>query len=427
MKHILLTVALFYALSSQAQTGVWSGFIEIQGKKITMVFHLDDDDCTFDVPTQGAKGIPAKLTRTADGIFVEVPAIRASFIGKQDGNTIPGEFSQHGTKFPMTLTQGNEEIKRPQTPEAPYPYSTEEVSFSNGTAVLCGTLTLPEGSNEETPVVLMVTGSGLQDRNSTICGHQPFLVIADAVARQGIATLRYDDRGFGRSTGDVQNATTLDFKNDALAGIQFLRNRFRKVGLLGHSEGGTIALMIAGERKVDFAISLAGGVVSGKEILIDQNRKTLLASGIPQTAVNEYCKALECGFSIIADGKEPSDIPEQHISQPALKANFTKAMQAAATPYLRYFLNLAGQDFLNDIKCPVLAINGTKDIQVDSKMNLSVLRTSLKPSKVTIIEKEGLNHLFQHATTGMASEYGTIEETFAPEVISDMISWMKSL
>lgn len=427
MKRILLPLAFLATLSSHAQTGAWSGSITVQGMKLNMVFHLSADACTLDVPAQGAKGIPAKMTKTSEGITIDIPAIRGSFKGKHDGSSIQGEFSQHGMSFPLTLTQGEAEIKRPQTPVAPFPYTSEEVSFSNGAAVLSGTLTLPEDYSEKTPVLVMVTGSGPQDRNSTILAHQPFLIIADAFARQGIATLRYDDRGVGRSTGDLKNATTLDFKNDALAAVTLLRKRFKKVGVLGHSEGGTIALMISGEKKADFAISLAGAVVSGKEILVEQNRKMLLASGIAEKEVDEYCKALDCGFSLLAEGKELSSIPEQTISNAALKANFTKAMQASSTPYLRYFLKLAGCDFLKGIKCPVLALNGTKDFQVDAKQNLGALRNALSSKKSKIIEKEGLNHLFQHANTGMASEYGTIEETIAPEVLTDMIQWIKTL
>ncbi|MDE6522388.1 MAG: lysophospholipase, partial [Muribaculaceae bacterium] len=266
MKKILLVILniLSGILLSYSQSGIWSGDLEVQGIKMPIVFHLDDDNPSMDSPSQGVKGIPIQITREAPvGISVNIPVIGASFKGVSVGDKILGKFTQSGMTFPLTLLPGEIIAKRPQTPKPPYPYSKEEVSFSNGDAVLKGTLTLPEGFNKDTPVVIMVTGSGLQNRDEEIFDHKPFAVIADALARNGVASLRYDDRGFGESTGDAVNCTTEDHVNDALAGIDLLRQRFNKVGVLGHSEGGTISFMLGADNKVDFIVSLAGMIVSG--------------------------------------------------------------------------------------------------------------------------------------------------------------------
>ena len=212
---VLLFLFGFLSCRAQVQAGAWSGAIEIQGTSLMLVFNISDDACTLDVPDQGAKGIPAMASMTALGaLHVEVPAIGASFEGFLLGKKIVGTFTQRGSTFPLTLAPGVPQRNRPQTPKPPFPYVTEEVSFSNGDAVLKGTLVLPEGVNRQTQVLLMVTGSGWQDRDETLYEHKPFAVIADYLARQGIATLRYDDRGFGESTGDIVNCTTEDLKND---------------------------------------------------------------------------------------------------------------------------------------------------------------------------------------------------------------------
>lgn len=437
----LLSLAAFAA---NAQTGAWSGSISVQGMKIQMVFHLDDGNATLDVPTQGAKDIPATLTRNDDGsIAVEVPSIGASYKGKLKDGAVEGMFMQHGYPFAMKLTQGEQQAARPQAPVPPFPYSTEEVTFCNGDATLSGTLTLPEGCDKNTPVAIMITGSGLQDRNSTMFAHQPFLVIADALARHGIATLRYDDRGFAKSTGDLINVTTQDLKNDALAGITLLRKRFKKVGVIGHSEGGTIAMMLAAERKADFIVSLAGAVLSGKDVLLAQNRTMLAAMNLPQKTIDEYCKALDKGFTALSDGKTLEEATNEaaggkaaiggNVSDPTLNANLKAAMQQMATPYGRYFLKLAGADYLDRISCPVLAINGTLDRQVDCKTNLEALRKGLNKNgkkhsnKNKIVEEDALNHLFQHCKTGAVTEYADIEETFSPDALNEIIAWIDNL
>lgn len=425
-KLILVLIFCLATIATKAQggdvKGAWSGKLNVYGTELTLVFHLDSVNCTLDSPDQGIKGVPAKLEHTATGIKVTVASINASYEGVNMGESIMGTFKQHGQSFPLTLKPGTVKRNRPQTPVGPYPYQTQEVSFSNGSAVLKGTLVLPESHTKNTPVLLMVTGSGLQNRDEEIFEHKPFAVIADALARQGIATLRYDDRGFGGSTGDLVNVTTEDLKNDALAGVELLRKQFKRVGILGHSEGGSIGLMLAAEGKVDFVVSLAGGVVSFEKTLLDQNRWTLQQAGYSQDVTDRYCTALESLFDELKAGGNPE--PTNHGLPAELEQNLQIAKAQSSTPYMRYFLGLDLTDRLGRITCPVLALNGTKDRQVNGEENLNALRNGLAGQKeIRVIE--GVNHLFQHCNTGNPSEYKDIEETFAPEALEIIVTWMK--
>lgn len=425
-KLILVLIFCLATIATKAQggdvKGAWTGKLNVYGTELTLVFHLDSVNCTLDSPDQGIKGVPAKLEHTATGIKVTVASINASYEGVNMGESIMGTFKQHGQSFPLTLKPGTVKRNRPQTPVGPYPYQTQEVSFSNGSAVLKGTLVLPENHTQNTPVLLMVTGSGLQNRDEEIFEHKPFAVISDALARQGIATLRYDDRGFGESTGDLVNVTTEDLKNDALAGVELLRKQFKRVGILGHSEGGTIGLMLAAEGKVDFVVSLAGGVVSFEKTLLDQNRWTLQQAGYSQDVTDRYCTALESLFDELKAGGNPE--PTNHGLPAELEQNLQIAKAQSSTPYMRYFLGLDLTDRLGRITCPVLALNGTKDRQVNAEENLNALRNGLAGQKeIRVIE--GVNHLFQHCNTGNPSEYKDIEETFAPEALEIIVTWMK--
>ena len=428
-KYIFSAILLFsIALFSHAQTGTWSGKLDVQGTKISLVFHLDEENPTMDSPDQGAKGIPIQVTRGEMGnITIKIPSIGATYEGQWLVKQIVGTFKQWGSSLPMTLTPGVEKLNRPQTPVGPFPYATEEVSFSNGDAVLKGTLVLPEGCSRKTPVLIMVTGSGLQNRDEEIYEHKPFAVIADALARAGIATLRYDDRGFGESTGDLVNCTTEDLKNDALAGVGLLRERFDNVGVIGHSEGGTIALMLAAEKKADFIVSLAGMVVSGAETLLWQNRVSFAAAGISAESVDAYCKALSDVFDASIAGK-PIPSAAQYELPAALTQNLSAVTMQLQSPYLKYFVALDIRPLLGNVTCPVLALNGTRDMQVDAESNLGALRSGLRGNPFNkIAAVEGVNHMFQHCQTGMTTEYRDIEETFAPEVLEMLVKWLSKL
>ena len=430
-KLILFSLISLFSIGIKAQDsglkGAWTGKLNVYGNELTLVFHFNGEDCTLDSPDQGVKGVPAKLERTVTGIKVAVPSINASYEGVNMGESIMGTFKQHGQSFPLTIKPGLLKRNRPQTPAMPYPYQTQEVSFNNGDAILKGTLVIPENASRQTPVLLMVTGSGLQNRDEEIFEHKPFAVIADALARAGIATLRYDDRGFGESTGDVVNCTTEDLKNDAFAGVQLLRSRFDKVGVIGHSEGGTIALMLAAEKKVDFIVSLAGMAVSGKETLLWQNRLALAAANIPSETIDLYCKALDEVFDASISGTAMPSTTQYNLPT-SLAQNLAVVTKQLQTPYMKQFLTLDSRPLLGNITCPVLALNGTKDTQVEPESNLGALRSGLQKNAKNKLEAiEGVNHLFQHCKTGMATEYGNIEETIAPEVLEKMVYWLSYL
>ena len=410
-----------------AQSGSWKGELKVGGTTLPIVFNFSTEGCTLDSPAQGAKGIPTKwIPDTSGKVSVQIPVINGLFEGMLTGDSIPGKFTQHGYSIPLTLRPGELKLIRPQTPKPPYPYTTEEVSFTNGNAVLSGTLTLPENYTKNTPALVMITGSGLQNRDEEVFGHKPFAVVADALARQGIATLRYDDRGFGESTGDVINSTIDDFKNDAAAGIGLLRKRFKHVGVLGHSEGGTIGMMLAADKAVDFAISLAGMTISGKELLLRQNRDALAGIGLSTDLVDIYCRHLSDGMDAVIAGKDPEPVNDTQLPA-VLNQNLNKTFHQFSTPYMRSFIRLSAKDNLVKTTVPLLALNGTKDTQVDYVNNLAVVK-SLSPNKpFTVKSYESLNHFFQHAETGSIDEYGKIEETISTEVLSDIIVWIKSL
>ena len=414
------------AFTANAQEGSWNGELDVMGTKLPLVFNFSPNGCTMDSPSQNAKGIPAEKTVSDDGtIKVKVGMIGATFEGKMTDGEIKGTFTQNGFPLPLTLKAGKLAVKRPQTPVPPFPYKEESVSFTNAGYTFNGTLTLPENYTKQTPVVLMVTGSGQQNRDEELFEHKPFAVIADALARQGIASLRYDDRGWDDKSVNFANFTTDDFRQDAAAALPLLRKRFNKVGILGHSEGGTIAMMLAAEGKVDFIVSLAGMAISGKETLVMQNRQAMSSIGLPKEMVDTYCNSISKALDEIASGKKASEINIDDMPE-ALKPITIKALQQADTPYIRHFLTIDVSKQLSKIKCPVLALNGTKDTQVDCTANTAVLEKGLTACKHTIKKVDGVNHLFQHCTTGNVVEYQQIEETITPEVLEIIYSWINN-
>lgn len=425
-KIIIVAVMVAATLSAAyAQTGTWSGKLAVQGMELALVFHLDDENPTIDSPDQGARGIPAQIERPGAGkVIVRIPSLGARYEGQWLIRQVVGTFTQMNQSFPLTLTPGENKPKRPQTPQGPFHYSQEEVTFANGDVVLQGTLVLPEGCTRETPALVMVTGSGIQNRDEELFEHKPFAVIADALARAGIATLRYDDRGFNGYDGNINDCTTDDFKNDALAGINMLRGRFDKVGVIGHSEGGTIALMLAAEKQADFIISLAGMSISGAETLVWQNRLALVAAGFPEDTVDTYCRLIGDAFDAKNSGTPMPDASGYDLPD-ALKQNYLAVLAQLQTPYMSRFVSLDMRPLLGGITCPVMALNGVKDMQVEHELNLGAIRKGLPANEKHVIESiDGLNHLFQHCTTGATSEYRNIEETFAPEVLEKIIDWL---
>ena len=430
MKATRIITTAFIALASlaaNAQEGAWNGELNVMGTKLPLVFNFSTEGCTMDSPSQGAKGIPAEKTIKDDGtIKITVAMIGATFEGKMDNNEIKGTFIQNGFTIPLTLKPGKPVVKRPQTPVAPFPYKEESISFTNAGYTFNGTLTLPQNCSKTTPVVLMVTGSGQQNRDEELFDHKPFAVIADALARQGIASLRYDDRGWGDKSLDFSQFTTADFLQDAASALPLLRKRFNKVGVLGHSEGGTIAMMLASEGKTDFIVSLAGMAISGKETLVMQNRQAMSALGLPKDVVDSYCTTISNILDEIAKGKKTSEISIDGVPD-NLKPILKRELEQTSSPYIRHLITLDAGKQLSNIKCPVLALNGTKDTQVDCTANTTQLEKCLTNCKHTIKKIDGANHLFQHCTTGSIVEYQQIEETIAPDVLETITKWINEL
>lgn len=426
LRTLTSVVFAMMAFAANAQEGTWNGELNVMGNKVPLVFNFSTNGCTIDSPSQGVNGIQAEKTVKDDGtISVKVGMIGATFEGKMTDGEIKGTYVQNGFPLPLTLKPGKLVVKRPQTPVPPFPYKEESVSFTNAQYTFNGTLTLPENYTKNTPVVLMVTGSGQQDRDEELFSHKPFAVIADALARQGIASLRYDDRGWGDNSVNFADFTTDDFRQDAAAALPLLRKRFNKVGILGHSEGGTIAMMLAAEGKADFIVSLAGMAISGKETLIMQNRQAMSAIGLPKETVDSYCNSISKALDEIASGKKANEINIDDVPQ-ALKPITIKALQQADTPYIRHFLTVDVGKLLPKIKCPVLALNGTKDTQVDCDANTTRIEKGLANCKHSIKKIDGVNHLFQHCNTGIVTEYQQIEETISPEVLQEVAEWIKT-
>lgn len=451
-KTIILLFALFTAFTATAQTveGSWTGKLDVMGTQLNIVFNITKGDggtfkCTMDSPDQSVKGIPAEVTVTGGTkVKITVQAINAAYEGELKDGLLKGNFSQNGMSFPLTLKPGTVERNRPQTPKEPYPYKTEEVTFTNtaDNATLCGTLTYPTGyetaKKSTVPVVIMVTGSGLQNRDEELFDHKPFLVLADYLARNGIASLRYDDRGIGKSTGDAASATTENFMKDAQAAVDFARHtgKFGCVGVLGHSEGGSIAFMLGARGKADFIVSMAGPGVSGKDILLAQNRMGLTQSGVPANITDDFCKVLDKVFDIMASGEKVSQ-PTMKVTEIAMQTgvtlpaplvqNLAKSLEIS-TPWLRYFVGYDPSTDIRAVKCPTMAVNGSKDVQVLASENLAAIRQLLPPDSLNLVkEYPGLNHLFQHCATGMTTEYAQIDETLSPEVMQDIAGWIKKV
>ena len=408
MKKIILSFCLLLswagAFAQKPIEGDWMGKLSLGSQSLTIVLHVNCNvqgkvECTLDSPDQGVKGIAVETDYcSSDSISVSIASLALSYQGKLKGDEIVGTFTQ-GQPFPLTLKRGEEKLNRPQNPVAPYPYKTEEVAFKNVAdgATLVGTLSYPVGYKKgKTPVVLMVTGSGQENRDEEIFDHKPFLVIADYLARHGVATLRYDDRGFGKSTGgDVGHATTLDFMRDAASGVDFLRTskQFGKVGILGHSEGGSIAFMLGAKGKVDFVISMAGVGVKGDTALTAQANKILELTG-----------------------------QSMRFSTHQYRMNAI----IERSPWLNFFIDYDPSGDISKTLCPVMAINGSRDVQVIPSLNLMGIKAHLKPNSKNIIkEYPSLNHLFQHCKTGNVLEYRMIEETISPEVLEDIVRFIK--
>lgn len=461
MKQLLL---LFLILSfngfSQTINGDWYGDIEIPGMKLGFILHITSENesymSTLDIPQQSAKGIPMTTTSFKESeLIITSKELGGEFKGKQEDGKFTGIFSQNGGQYPFTMSKevkAELELVRPQEPKPKFSYKIEEVTFKNkiDKVELSGTLTLPKGRGPF-PAVVLVSGSGPQDRNSEILGHKSFWVIADYLTSNGIAVLRYDDRGFGKSTGDFSMGTTENFARDAGSAVNFLRDIKKidqnKIGIIGHSEGGTIAPMVASNPKVkvDFLVLLAGTAIPGSEILLKQQEIIARASGEDEEEILENRNMNLAIFQFMQENMESKDLKSEMIEfldnyisennttlpEGMEKAKIIEVIAGTySTPWMKYFIFYDPQYAFLNTKCPVLALNGSKDLQVTPEENLSVFKDLSERSgnvNVTIKEIPELNHLFQHCETGLPNEYSQIEETFAPEVLELIKKWIKEL
>ena len=441
--------------------GYWEGTINAGGgielRLGLRVAKKPDGSATvaFSSPDQGANVLPINaISLDGDKVTAESKRIAAKFVGTLNAakTEIAGTWSQPGASLPLTLKKMDKptESKRTQMPKPPFPYRVEDVSYPNKAAGirLAGALTMPQGQGPF-PVALMITGSGAQDRDETLLGHKPFLVIADALTRRGIAVLRIDDRGVGQSTGSQETATSQDFAGDVLAGVAYLKTRKdvdpKAIGLIGHSEGGLIAPMVAAKSAdVGFIVLMAGPGTDGMTIVKAQSRLILKAMGVPEKTVDARSAASDRLFDIIRTERDP-EIAAKAVKKAsedaiaALPEAERKALGELAggaadsqikrlnTPWFRFFLTYDPKPALTKVRCPVLAINGEKDLQVPAKQNLEAIASALKlsgNSHITTKELPGLNHLFQTCKTGAPSEYALIEETIAPPVLTLIGDWI---
>ncbi|MEZ6063367.1 MAG: alpha/beta fold hydrolase [Planctomycetaceae bacterium] len=443
---------------------VWAGDLNTLLQRLTLRFRVygtdaESESVFLDSVTQKAGGFKASRTVSGNTWTISVPMLKASFTGtlSDDGKQVDGTFTQAGIPLDLTLSRTELPIptdapapRRPQTPAAPFPYDVEDVVIENtaDSVRIAGTLTIPKQAGQ-VPAVVMISGSGPQDRDESIAGHKPFLVIADHLARHGIAVLRCDDRGVGRSTGNFASATSEDFARDAIAAVDFLQQQARidksEIGLIGHSEGGIVAPMVAAQRPdVAFIVLLAGTGVNGEQILLSQGQLILKAAGITDEKTLRAQKAVQTAMvrAVLSDNDQETDdalvarvteelrtaLPDEDAGREELTATVRVGIARLRTPWFRFFLKHEPAPVLKQVKCPVLALNGEKDTQVDPKLNLPAIRqvlTDAGNTDVEVVELPGLNHMFQTAVTGAPGEYAEIEETISASALDAMTTWIR--
>jgi len=453
-----LALAVCLSLPAQPAVGIWTGKLDTGAISLRIVIRIRQENgmlkAVLESPDQTTQTFDADSVRLdGSNLIIEFKNLNAKFEGRiaADEKSISGSWTQGGAALPLLLAKTDRIVgpNRPQEPKPPFPYDSIEVKFENpaAKAVFAGTLTIPK-SAVKPPVVVMVTGSGGQDRDETLLGHKPFWVIADYLSRHGIAVLRYDDRGVAKSTGDRTKATTLDFTDDALCAVRFLKSRKdvnpQKIGIIGHSEGGLICAIAASRsRDVAFIVSMAGTGVPGEDVIVEQSARIAKAMGVEEEKIAKDAAFRKKLFDILTD-----EIPDDEaktkaielaksnwasLSEPEQKAFGSKEGYAAAvagpaaTAWFREFLVLDPSEFWVKVKVPALILNGENDLQVIADQNVPAIEKCLKEagSKAYTVKRfPGLNHLFQTSKTGAPAEYGEIEQTIAPEVLETIANWI---
>jgi pimeloyl-ACP methyl ester carboxylesterase len=459
MAVALLSLAATAAeASDKAAEGFWYGLLKAGPVELRLGFVIVRGadgglQGVMDSLDEGASDIPMDKVQVADkAVTFTINPLTIVYQGtlSADGRSINGLFTQGGASFPFALERADKRVEnaRPQHPRKPYPYVEEEVSYKSGPLTFAGTFTRPKGDGPF-PAVLLITGSGAQDRDETILGHKLFLVLADHLTRKGIAVLRVDDRGVGGSTGVLSDAGIEEQADDVLAGVAYLKSRkdvrANRIGLIGHSEGGMVAPLVASQSKdVAFIVLLAGPGVTGEEVLVRQFED--VAKAQQQVTAEDLAKARDRqrrGFAIVKEGPDAATIRRRllQLEQEELaklsdterkeyegaKAQAAMQLEMSLTPWFRSFVRYDPQPVLAKVSVPVLALNGDKDVQVAVKENLDAIAKALRGggnTDVTVKELAGLNHLFQHSETGAIAEYGKIQETFAPEALEEISAWL---
>jgi hypothetical protein len=449
LKFSILTIIFaIIAISANAQIeGYWKGKIDLGVQQLEMAFDITSTEngysATMDVPAQGAFDMPADETIFQDNrLQITLSALGASYSGVLKDKLIEGEFTQQGMTLPMNLEKGEKESQkaRPQDPQPPFNYCINEVTFRNEKEGfdLTGTLTIPEGDGPF-PAMMLVSGSGQENRDEELMNHRPFWVIADYCARHGVAVLRYDDRGVGGSGGEVATATSMDFSYDAEAAFDYLRSQAHidasRVGILGHSEGGIINFMVSARRpEVAFLVSLAGPAVNGIEVLKEQQKAILRASGMTEEAVQFSSNANAQLFDIIeasSSREEADSLMRQLVKGWGYNEELTEQTVSQMTmPWMYYFLKYDPTEAIIKTNCPALLLNGSKDLQVIITQNFPAYEKIIAEhgkTNLTLREMPDLNHLFQHCETGSPSEYFEIDETISPEVLEMIVEFVKKI
>jgi alpha/beta superfamily hydrolase len=459
MYKLLILILISSITHAQDITGDWHGQLNIMGTKLRISFHIKQDKGTYistlDSLDQGAFDLATDSTEFVNGkLTISMKNLGADYVGTLDSKSIKGTFTQNGASFPLDLT-GKEIAKpkvviRPQDPIEPFEYLSEEVTFINKSAdsiKLAGTLTLPKDV-ENPAVAILITGSGPQNRNEELgpFNHRPFLVLSDHLTKKGIAVLRYDDRGVAESEGKHKGATSADFATDVAAAVDYLKTRSdidtHKIGLIGHSEGGFIAPMLASSRDdIAFIVMLAGTGVDGATILKTQGRKSAELSGESTEKLDFNEQLAGKVFDLVIQEKNTEKLvlklselfkktlenSPKEMTKDLTEETIQSQIKTLSSNWFQYFIRTDPQQFLSKVNCPVLAINGEKDFQVLPKLNLNAIDRILKQANnkdFTIKELAGMNHLFQTAETGAITEYGTIEETFSPIALNIVSEWI---
>ena len=450
------SIARSESLTRRTPLGVWQG--TLQGL-LRIVIHVDRAPSgrltgTMDSPDQGAMGLPIDVvTFSGDSLRLEIHRIRGRYVGTMNagGSEIRGHWQQGGATLPLDLKRLEKapEIRRPQEPTKPYPYREDTVRVDHRQAgvSLAGTLTIPSAPGPFACMVL-ISGSGPEDRDETVFGHRPFLVLADHLTRHGIAVLRMDDRGVGASSGHHSAATTEDLAKDVLAAVEFLKSRpgvdRKRIGLIGHSEGGIIAPMVASRSNdVAFMVLLAAPGLPGDSVLSKQAELVLRAAGIDEATIVSEQALQESLITAVRQSPDSAtaamharrlitnrlaQLPEEQrkaFGDPNRLADSN--LQTLRSPWMQFFLGYDPRPALRRVSCPVLVLNGEKDVQVSSKENLHAIENALRAGgnrDVVVKELPGLNHLFQTAKNGGIAEYAQIEETVAPAALEEITRWL---